>query len=333
MILILTNPSDDHADVVARELSARGVETVRFGWCDFPTQVVITARRGSREVTSLTRAKECYDLLRCAAVWLRRPLQPRVSDRITDPSLQEYAKRECAEFLEDIFASLEVPWLPALPNTMRLAGLKTRQLAVAAAVGFAVPETLVTNDPQAFYDFYEEQHGALISKLPGSALHSFNGQLPGLQPLLAGIQRLTEHVTRFDLAAAPCIELAPVTFQQEIDKAFELRVTVVGERVFAARIDSQQNMRTRSDWRRYDLDHTPHSAYELTPEVARRCVTLTHRLGLCFGAIDLIVTPAGECVFLEINPGGQYLWIEEMTGLPISAAICDLLASREHIHL
>ena len=52
---------------------------------------------------------------------------------------------------------------------------------------------------------------------------------------------------------------------------------------------------------------------------------MVERLGLCYGAIDMILTPDGRYVFIEINPNGQYLWIEQETGLPISAAICDLL--------
>jgi glutathione synthase/RimK-type ligase-like ATP-grasp enzyme len=65
--------------------------------------------------------------------------------------------------------------------------------------------------------------------------------------------------------------------------------------------------------------------------VQERCVRLIERLELCYGAIDMILTPDGRYVFLEINPSGQYLWIEMETGLPISAAICDLLMAREGV--
>ena len=58
----------------------------------------------------------------------------------------------------------------------------------------------------------------------------------------------------------------------------------------------------------------------------RRCRALVRRLGLRFGAIDMVQTPSGEHVFLEINPNGQWLWIERATGLPIANAIARLLA-------
>jgi glutathione synthase/RimK-type ligase-like ATP-grasp enzyme len=63
----------------------------------------------------------------------------------------------------------------------------------------------------------------------------------------------------------------------------------------------------------------------LPPEIQDKCVRLVEQLELSYGAIDMVLTPEGRYVFLEINPNGQYLWIEEQTGMPISAALCDLL--------
>jgi len=105
-------------------------------------------------------------------------------------------------------------------------------------------------------------------------------------------------------------------------------VTVVGDRVFSAAIESQATDRTRVDWRRYDHRNTPVTAIELPSDLVRRLQTLVDRLQLSFAAIDLILTPEGEFVFVEVNPNGQYLWIEEATGLPISDAVADHLVER-----
>ena len=114
-------------------------------------------------------------------------------------------------------------------------------------------------------------------------------------------------------------------FQAYVPKRVELRITVVGQQVFAAEIHSQHTHHTRHDWRRYDLDETPHFPHALPPDVAQRCLRLVQALGLCYGAIDMVLTPDDRYVFLEINPNGQYLWIEQLTGLPITDALCDLL--------
>ena len=106
----------------------------------------------------------------------------------------------------------------------------------------------------------------------------------------------------------------------------------MGERVFAAEIASQSSARTRHDWRHYDVDSTPHTVHQLPPAIERACITLVRSLGLVYGAIDFVLTPDGEYVFLEINPNGQYLWIEHLTGLPITAAIVDHLMAEEAAH-
>ena len=139
------------------------------------------------------------------------------------------------------------------------------------------------------------------------------------------INRYTLVVSTRDVGYAGALRRGPVIFQAYVPKRLELRVTVVGSAVFAAEIHSQHTRRTRHDWRRYDHYQTPLGRHALPDDVAGRCRRLVAELGLCYGAIDLILTPDGRYVFLEINPNGQYLWIEEATGLPISDALCDLL--------
>jgi glutathione synthase/RimK-type ligase-like ATP-grasp enzyme len=123
------------------------------------------------------------------------------------------------------------------------------------------------------------------------------------------------------------VGLAPVVFQENMAKRLEMRVTVVGEQVFAAEIRSPEHFRTGTDWRHYQEFGCEgfYAVHSLPADVSQRCVRLCQELGLCYGAIDLILTPTGEYVFLEVNPGGQWGWIEEFTGLPISEAVARLL--------
>ncbi len=119
-------------------------------------------------------------------------------------------------------------------------------------------------------------------------------------------------------------------FQEYVQKSFEVRVTAVGETIFAAAIHSQMSPRSRVDWRRYDLDHTPYEPHSLPRVIEEKCYKLMAILGLHYGALDFIVQPDGKYVFLEINPVGQWGWIEYLTGLPITEAIADLLIERAH---
>lgn len=121
------------------------------------------------------------------------------------------------------------------------------------------------------------------------------------------------------------VQQCPCQFQEYIPKKIELRAIVVGDRVFAVEIHSQNSDKTKLDWRHYDFDRVAHRSHELPFTVRAQCLALVAALNLHYGAIDMIVTPDGEYVFLEINPTGQYQWLEALTRLPITDSIVDLL--------
>jgi len=121
--------------------------------------------------------------------------------------------------------------------------------------------------------------------------------------------------------------LTPSIFQEYIEKDYELRITVVGERVFSAKVESQHNEKTKIDWRKEKLKFTE---YKLPDAISKKCVLLLKTLDLNFGAIDLIKTKSGEYIFLEINPNGQWAWIEFDTKLEISEAIISFLTQKKY---
>lgn len=325
MILMLTDASDVHADRVAARLRQRGAGFVRFNPARFPAEAELSlAYAANGQVRSVIRnGREIIDLSAVTAVWYRRPEPPVAHARITDPAVRSFVEDECRSVLCDAWQMLHCLWLPAPPLVDQQAQFKAGHLAVAGALGFELPPTLITSSPTDFLDFYREHNGAIVSKLAGTAFHHTAGTT---------FNRYTEVVSRRDPAYAHAVRYCPMIFQAYVPKRVELRITVVGGRVFAAEIHSQASNHTRHDWRRYDMKETPHLPHTLPPAVEQRCVRLVERLGLSFGAIDMVLTPDGRYVFLEINPNGQYLWIEEATGLPISEAICDLLISGSQTH-
>ena len=139
----------------------------------------------------------------------------------------------------------------------------------------------------------------------------------------------TNPVKPEDLADLSGLSLCPMTFQEMIPKALELRITVVGKRVMSASIKSQTSTRATHDWRRDGLQMVQDwQPYELPREVEERILRLMDYFVLNYGAIDIIVTPDGRHVFLEVNPVGEFFWLEQCPGLPISETIASLLLSR-----
>lgn len=123
------------------------------------------------------------------------------------------------------------------------------------------------------------------------------------------------------------MRLAPGIFQHRLEKSHEVRATVVGDEIHAVTIYSQSHPEARLDWRRAQQE-LHYERTTLPEHVADSLRLLTNRLGLVFGAHDLVVTPEGDHVFLEVNSGGQWLWLERHAGVPITAAVAAWLAGK-----
>jgi len=321
VILIVSSRVDPTAVRVADELSRRGASFFWFDTKDFPSSAEITVRYSTSGATraTLRQGDEFLDFASVGVVWYRRPGFPVPHVEVTDAKMREGIIEECLTFLTDLWQSLDCAWVPAPFATIRRAEPKGFQLKTAGALGFTLPETVISNNPDELLNLYREQAGQLISKRVASRpLRTWNTEV-----------RYAEPVGARDIGYAAALRLCPVILQAYIPKSVELRITVVGKSVFAAEIHSQETNRTRHDWRRYDLETTRHEPHQLPDAVAGQCVRLVEELGLCYGAIDMVLTPDGRYVFLEINPNGQYLWVEDLARLPITPAICDLLISRD----
>ena len=321
-VLMVTRSDDVPARHIAQLLTSRGADVVLFDPASFPTNAVLSASLAADGTTRrrLVIDNRAVDLDALTAIWLGRPSDPTPHPHIVDPIMRDYIRHECTAFVADLWRSLHCRAIPATADVTLEAAHKVSQLRVASQVGFEIPPTLVTTDPDEFLDFYCSHDGNIVTKVIEQLSRHHEEE---------GFFRLTELVSTRDPGYAAAIRLCPVIVQPYVPKAFELRVVVVGNHVFAAEIHSQVSTRARLDWRAYDLGTAPHRVHHLPDAMAARCRLLVERLGLCYGAIDLIVTPDGRYIFLEINPTGQYLWLEEAIGLPISAALCDLILGRD----
>jgi hypothetical protein len=318
IIIILSGSEDVHANWVEDKLRQRQAEFLRFSPAQFPQEATISLSYlpSGQAQYCLKVGKTIIDLHKVKAIWNRRPEAPIPHPEFSDEPTRQFLSQECGSFIQDAFSALECLWFPAPPNTLQKANLKGLQLKVAAEIGFDIPPTLITNSVEDFIEFYNQNKGQIISKVAGP------NQLRNLRD---DFGRYTELVTFRDLTYTHALQYCPIIFQAYVPKLVELRITVVGKTVLAAEIHSQKSNHARHDWRRHDFSTTQYWPHELPQDVVEKCISLTEKLGLSYGAIDMILTPEKKYVFVEINPNGQYLWIEKMTGLPISDAICDFL--------
>jgi glutathione synthase/RimK-type ligase-like ATP-grasp enzyme len=311
VLLIVTQRGDLTADWLIRELEERDADFVRFNTEDYPSSVSVVWRPAEAALRIGGR-----DLLldEVTAVWYRRPASPRLPDT-DDPEAATWAARESAEALIGVWRTLDALWVNH-PDSNRLAESKLEQLQAAEALGFDTPATLVTNDGEALAAFVESHAAAGVVCKP-----LWRGRLVrGGREQLFFTSRLDPSTVR-----ANDVGPEPYLFQEHVPKLYDIRVTVIGRDAFAARIESQGTTDTETDWRRGTPGALRHEAESLPADLADRCVALCVNYGLQFGAIDLARRPDGGHTFFEINPNGQWAWVEQRTGLPLRAALADLL--------
>ncbi|WP_305784976.1 ATP-grasp ribosomal peptide maturase [Symbioplanes lichenis] len=301
-VAVFTGDLDVTADAVIMELHRRDVPVVRCDPATFPAEIMLGARFCSGWTGHLRTGSRTLNLSDVACAWWRRPTPITIPGDVPEAT---WVRREAVAGLRGVLSAL--PWLNH-PDDIRAADHKPLQLAVAAAAGLRVPATLVTNVPAEARAFAEDC-GPVVYK-----------------PFTAGILD-SGHVI-YASAVDPrtlddSISVTAHLFQQQIPKAYELRVTAVDGHLFTARIDATTD-KGRTDWRS-DYHNLRYSTYDLPVDVAAKLRTVLRRLRLRFGAFDLIATPGGEYVFLEVNPNGQWAWIEDETGLPIASALADAL--------
>lgn len=316
-VLLLTHSGDFYTvELVAEALARKGARPFRLNTDRFPSSVRLSARAGDERAARLvTDAGAQLSSEEVRAVWARKLWPPRL-DADLDARFREMCVRESVAALEGFLDALHgARWVNDTERE-RAAENKQRQLRLAARAGLRVPRTLVTNDPAAARQFFAETEGRMVAKLLRPLTVSMNA--PSLFVY-------TSLVREEDLADAETLRHSPVVFQELIPKARELRVAWVAGEAFTGALDASGTAHGQTDWRRASPEECRWQRAELPAEVSRGLQALMLRLGLVFGAIDLIRTPTGEHVFLEVNPAGEWGMLERDLGLPIADAIARAL--------
>jgi hypothetical protein len=321
-VLIISNPDDEHTKVVVDKIVDLGATPLLLHPEDLGQTIVAGSHLLPTQFTpqyTLELETGHIDPETVQSVWYRRPRTASLIAQRLDVQGISFARDEWRAYLEAMYALICQPLWVSHPDRLREAARKPVQLALARQLGLAVPHTLVTNDPCCAREFFECYDGRIIAKPTGAGwIYT--------QDKSAVTYVLTNRVSSIDLEAEAELRVAPVTFQEEVPKAYEVRANVVGQEVLAIRIDSQGSDISQVDWRRYDIERTPYTPYCLPLEIEERLLRLTRMVGLEYGAIDLIRRPDGQYVFLEINGNGQFLWAEKLSGVNVSGALARLLS-------
>lgn len=309
-IVIVTDKFDLGADAVILRLREMGQLPARINLGDIPLETSFSVALGNARPMGKLRTKNReIDLHDIRSIFWRNPGSSRLAEGMPAAE-QKFVRAEIDHALNGLWASLDCYWM-SFPGNIREASWKPGQLKRAASLGFEIPRTLVTSQPSQVLPFFEQCREKMIFKamsdpfLGGIHQPASEGSSPAAKVVCSTLikrEDLQENLGQ--IANAPC------QFQEYVEKKLEFRVTIIGDDIFVAEIESQHPLRTPLDWQQSTASMVVRKG-SLPAEIETRCFALVKGAGLNYSTIDLILTPDGRYVFLESNPSGHCLFVQE----------------------
>lgn len=315
-VLVLTHENDPHATEICNYFDIQGVGYFRVNTDLLPTKYLVSFRSSNLE-SRISDGHTEIVLDESWNIWNRRVTKPNLS--LDKPS-------ELKKIIEDETKNMWIGIIEthngrvvSTPSSIYAASNKIHQLSLARNLGqgIIVPNTLVSNDPELVKQFYEEQGKDICMKLQ-------KGQV-----LDIGGEKYTIYTNKIELHHMQQVSLvreSPHLFQKYYNKDYEVRVITIGTESIGVAIHSQEAEISKVDFRRYDFENVPYTSIELPDNVSEFCSKMLGKYGLEFGAFDFIVTKEGEYIFLELNPNGQWFWLEQLSGVKISVELGNYLS-------
>lgn len=317
MILIITNKKDVTTDLVVNELNKKKENYYRFNTEELGISVDVNLNLTQNTYFIIDNKKGIsVNLGEVKSVYYRRPELPDFKAIQLREGEKQFWCNEIYYTLEGLYKILQNKFWISPVFAIREAENKIYQIILAQELGFKVPSSLVTTVPNKARNFIESNNENCIIK-----------------PIKVGLIKdkdypqiiFTNKLGKEQINSIERVSNCPTYFQENVQKLADVRVTVVENQVFSAQINSQACEETKIDWRNGENINLKYSSIELPITLRQKCLELTKRLNLNYGAIDFILDENNEFIFLEINPNGQWGWIEKRLNLGICNAIVDSL--------
>lgn len=327
MILIITNKEDVHPNPVIKYLNERNYPVFRLNTesllTDYEFDWWCNENKSDFYIKNIHNGLELYGH-NISSIWEQRPILPTELIFENQEAINKHNLEEASGFLSFLLYYLSGKFSIGHHLYDRSASSKMLQLKIAKELGIQVPHTCFSNRKTTIVSFAKDFEYVILKSIEND-----NVGLGGEYEYVFYAQKVKSSLLQEQSEEAFFQTVSYI--QNYIEKSFELRITVVCDKVFAGKIDSQimDEDKGKIDWRQgYDYG-LKHEIFELPNSIVQFCQTFLKRMHLNFGCFDFIVTPKNEYIFLECNPNGQWLWIEELTGLNISGSIAEYLMKGE----
>ncbi len=311
-ILVITSLPDPHVEMVAEHFQ-KGIRFVVFDPGSFPYDEELSFLWDDNTPLVIIRGGQLTDVM---SVWYRKPLLIKPEALPVSNEYRELAFSSYKEMITWFYSALpDKLWVSDYWNIMR-SNSKIYQIQVAHRLGFLLPATLITSSSNQALAFVKSRQNVVVKPLNIEFVRK-DGKLQA-----AYAARLS-YSAGLDFSG---LKVSPVIFQEEL-QGLDVRVTVVADQVFPCIIEKIGGMKDTLDWRKgfYVGNIVFRRDGEFPEDLVQKCIQMVGEMGLKFGAFDFIKDINGDYWFLEINPNGQWGFVEEATGMPISRAIARLL--------
>ncbi|MFE7129356.1 ATP-grasp ribosomal peptide maturase [Streptomyces sp. NPDC057638] len=306
-VVVLTELADPTADWVITELNERRVPVVRLDPGADAVDFSALALPGRPWAGTLTADGRAFDLQTVRSVYYRRPSPYGAPDDL-DPQERAFITAHARHGLGGVLGALDCLYVNH-PHRNLAAEFKPRQIVEAARAGLAVPPTLITNNPAEARAFAKE-YGPVVYKPLRTTAYVEDGEHRTIW-----VRRVDPDEIGDGVAACPHL------FQKAVDKTADVRIAVVGDRLFASRVTVDGD---HLDWR-WDYDRIAFDPIEVPAAIGDGIRAFMNRLGLTYGAFDFGLGHDGRWWMYEINPNGQWAFVDRETRVAIAAALANVL--------
>lgn len=318
-VLIITHSADNECiEVVSSKIREKNGVPIRFNVDEYPLKYSITSGFENGEWAVYLHNEETKTAIHdVESVWYRR--SHNLGSGLSNVLEAEFLSSVHGEIRATLFGMLESLNCFQISKFSQYRRLdsKEEQMKIATHLGLKVPETCITNNPEEAKKFVMQRPNGVISKMQSS----FAIMRDGIENVV-----FTNIVKAEDLDDIDSLKFCPMQFQEKLDKKLELRVTIVGDKVFTFAIDSQKNDNAKIDWRKEGRtlieDWVP---YELPSDISEKLLRMMDIYQINYGAIDIIVTPNEDYYFLEVNSAGEFFWLDRLINGSISEQIANVL--------
>ncbi|WP_343704004.1 MvdC/MvdD family ATP grasp protein [Chitinophaga sp.] len=316
MILCITHSQDTYTiDLVQQHLEQLGYPSFRFNSDEFGTRYRLRYRlTASGPQYQLEHGLTLIDAADITGVWYRKLWELKVPPSLDAAYVPAFIK-EYNTSLHIFLDALDVPWMNRIDLDHAVSGNKLLQLTAAQAAGLAVPQTLFSNHAEDAIRFYDDHNGDVVVKLHGALSKTMDGR---------GNFFPTTRLRKEDVPMLESLSACPMILQEYIPKDRELRIVYVDGEFFTGSLRAPDT----TDWRTASTTVIQWEPFVLPPAQEEKISRLMQLLGLPFGAIDMIVQPDGQYVFLEVNPQGEWGMLQKYLGFPIAETIAEKLVQK-----